>query len=217
MKKLLPILIGLSLTGFSAMSQAENLLQVYQQARISNPDLRKSAADRDAAFEKINEARSPLLPQLGLGADYTYNNGYRDSNGINSNVTSGSLQLTQVLFDMSKWRALTLQEKTAGIQDVTYQTDQQTLILNTATAYFKVLAAIDTLSYTEAQKQAIYRQLDQTTQRFNVGWWRSPTCRTPVHNTMPCWRTKSPRVTISTTPSKNCVRSPVTTIRSWPP
>ncbi|MBA7845152.1 outer membrane channel protein TolC [Klebsiella sp. RHBSTW-00484] len=169
MKKLFPILIGLGLTGFSAMSQAENLMQVYQQARISNPDLRKSAADRDAAFEKINEARSPLLPQLGLGADYTYTNGFRDSKDQNSNVTSGALQLTQVLFDMSKWRSLTLQEKTAGIQDVTYQTDQQTLILNTATAYFKVLAAIDTLSYTEAQKQAIYRQLDQTTQRFNVG------------------------------------------------
>lgn len=169
MKKLFPILIGLGLTGFSAMSQAENLLQVYQQARISNPDLRKSAADRDAAFEKINEARSPLLPQLGLGADYTYTSGFRDYKNQNSNVTSGSLQLTQTLFDMSKWRALTLQEKAAGIQDVTYQTDQQTLILNTATAYFKVLAAIDTLSYTEAQKQAIYRQLDQTTQRFNVG------------------------------------------------
>lgn len=169
MKKFFPILIGLGLTGFSAISQAENLMQVYQQARISNPDLRKSAADRDAAFEKINEARSPLLPQLGLGADYTYTNGYRDANGQDSNVTSGSLQLTQTLFDMSKWRALTLQEKAAGIQDVTYQTDQQTLILNTATAYFNVLSAIDTLSYTEAQKQAIYRQLDQTTQRFNVG------------------------------------------------
>lgn len=169
MKKLLPILIGLSLTGFSAMSQAENLLQVYQQARLGNPDLRKSAADRDAAFEKINEARSPLLPQLGLGADYTYTNGFRDNNGINSNATSASLQLTQTLFDMSKWRELSLQEKSAGIQDVTYQTDQQTLILNTATAYFNVLSAIDALSYTEAQKQAIYRQLDQTTQRFNVG------------------------------------------------
>ncbi|WP_391488385.1 outer membrane channel protein TolC [Leclercia tamurae] len=169
MKKLLPILIGLSLTGFSALSQAEDLMQVYKQARLSNPELRRSAADRDAAFEKINEARSPLLPQLGLGADYTYNNGYRDANGVDSNVTSGSLQLTQTLFDMSKWRNLSLQEKSAGIQDVTYQTDQQTLILNTATAYFKVLSAIDTLSYVEAQKQAIYRQLDQTTQRFNVG------------------------------------------------
>ncbi len=152
MKKLLPILIGLSLSGFSSLSQAENLMQVYQQARLSNPELRKSAADRDAAFEKINEARSPLLPQLGLGADYTYSNGYRDANGINSNATSASLQLTQSIFDMSKWRALTLQEKAAGIQDVTYQTDQQTLILNTATAYFNVLNAIDVLSYTRRKR-----------------------------------------------------------------
>ncbi|MEZ3500739.1 outer membrane channel protein TolC [Pantoea sp. KPR_PJ] len=169
MKKLLPILIGLSLGGFSLISQAEDLLQVYQQARVSNPDLRSSAATRDAAFEKINEARSPLLPQLGLGADYTYSNGYRDSSGLHSNTTSGSLQLTQTIFDMSKWRNLTLQEKTAGIQDVTYQVAQQDLILNTATAYFNVLKAIDTLSFTEAQKQSIYRELDQTTQRFNVG------------------------------------------------
>lgn len=169
MKKLLPLLIGLSLGGFSAMSQAENLLQVYKQARESNPDLRKTAADRDAAFEKINEARSPLLPQLVLTAGYDYTNGYRDSNGVNSNVTSGSLALTQTIFDMSKWRALTLQEKTAGISDVTFQTSSQQLILDTATAYFNVLSAIDSLSYTQAQKQAVYRTLDQTTQRFNVG------------------------------------------------
>lgn len=169
MKKLLPILISLSFAGFSAMSQAENLLQVYQQARLSNPDLRKSAADRDAAFEKINETRGSLLPQLGLGAGYSYNNGFRDSNGQDSNTTNASLQLTQTVFDMSKWRALTLQEKTAGIQDVTWQVDKQNLLLNTATAYFEVLSAIDSLSYTEAQKQAVYRQLDQTTQRFNVG------------------------------------------------
>ncbi|MEB6334317.1 outer membrane channel protein TolC [Serratia rhizosphaerae] len=169
MKKLLPLLIGLSLGGFSAMSQAENLLQVYKQARESNPDLRKSAADRDAAFEKINESRSPLLPQLGLSAGYTYGSGYRDAKDSNSDTTQGSLALTQTIFDMSKWRALTLQEKTAGISDVTFQTSEQKLILDTATAYFNVLKAIDTLSYTQAQKDSVYRTLDQTTQRFNVG------------------------------------------------
>jgi len=169
MKKLLPVLVGLSLAGFSNLGHAENLLQVYQQARDTNPDLRSAAADRDAAFEKINESRSPLLPQLGLGGDYTFNSGYRDNSGLRSNAWAGSLQLTQTIFDMSKWRALTLQEKTAGIQDVTYQVAQQDLILNTATAYFNVLNAIDTLSYVEAQKQSIYRELDQTTQRFNVG------------------------------------------------
>ena len=169
MKKLLPLLIGLSLGGFSVASQAENLLQIYQQARLTNPDLRSSAADRDAAFEKINETRSPLLPQLGLGAGYTYTSGYRDNSDTHSNTTSGSLQLTQTIFDMSKWRTLTIQEKRAGIQDVSYQVAQQNLMLNTATAYFNVLRAIDALSYIEAQKQSIYRQLDQTTQRFNVG------------------------------------------------
>ncbi|CDG46902.1 outer membrane channel protein TolC [Serratia symbiotica] len=169
MKKLLPFLIVLSPGGFSAMSQAENLLQVYKQARESNPELRKTAADRDAAFEKINEARSPLLPQLGLTAGYAYGRGYRDVNNINTTMTNGSLALTQTIFDMSKWRVLTLQEKTAGISDVTFQTSSQRLILDTATAYFSVLSAIDALSYTQAQKQAVYRTLDQTTQRFNVG------------------------------------------------
>lgn len=169
MKKLLPLLIGLGLVGFSSLSQAENLLQVYQQARDNNPDLRKAAADRNAAFEKINEARSPLLPQLGLSAGYSYASGYKDANGIDTKTGTGSLGLTQTLFDMSLWRQLNLQEKQAGIQDVSYQVSQQSLILNTATAYFNVLRAIDLLSYTEAQKKEVYRQLDQTTQRFNVG------------------------------------------------
>lgn len=169
MKELLPFLIGLSLGGFSAMCQAENLLQVYKQAKESNPELRKTAADRNALFEKINEARSPLLPQISLTAGYLYNRGYCYANNINSTMTSGSLALTQTIFDMSKWRTLTLQEKTAGIADVTFQTSSQHLILDTTTAYFSVLSAIDVLSYTQAQKQAIYRALDQTTQRFSVG------------------------------------------------
>lgn len=58
--------------------------------------------------------------------------------------------------------------KVAGIQDVTFQTSEQQLILNTATAYFNVLRAIDSLSYTEAQKQSVYRQLIK---RLNVLMW----------------------------------------------
>lgn len=169
MKKLLPLLIGLSCASFSTISHAENLLQVYKQARESNPDLRKSAADRDAAFEKINESRGPLLPQLGLGSSYTYANGMRDQRHLNTNNYGATLSLTQTIFDMAKWRQLSLTEKQAGIQDVVYQSAEQTLMLNTATAYFNVLRAIDMLYYIEANKQAVYHQLDQTTQRFNVG------------------------------------------------
>ena len=80
--------------------------------------------------------------------------------------------------------------KTAGIQDVTYQVAQQDLILNTATAYFNVLKAIDTLSYTEAQKQSIYRELDQTTQRFNVGLVAITDVQNARAHTTACWPTK---------------------------
>lgn len=169
MKTLLSFFIGLSMGSFSAMSHAENLIQVYQHAKITNPDVRSSAALRDRTFEEINQTRSPLLPQIQLNARHNYSKGLRDANGLNSNATHSSLQLTQTLFDMSKWHALTLQEKHARIQDIIYQTEQQKLILNTAMTYFAVLKALDALSCTCAHKQAVYRQLDRTTQRFNVG------------------------------------------------
>lgn len=159
----------MSLAGFSSASQAEDLLQVYQKAKDSNPELRKSLAERNQAFEKINEARGSLLPQLGLGASADYKSGYRDARDTESNSIGASLTLTQSVFNMALWRQLNIQEKTAGMSDVTYQTSQQKLILDTATAYFDVLRAIDSLSFIEAQKEQVYRQLDQTTQRFNVG------------------------------------------------
>ncbi|MCT8264854.1 outer membrane channel protein TolC [Proteus terrae] len=169
MKKLLSLLVTMSLAGFSTASQAEDLLQVYQKAKDSNPELRKSLAERNQAFEKINEARGSLLPQLGLGASADYKSGYRDARDTESNSIGASLTLTQSVFNMALWRQLNMQEKTAGMSDVTYQTSQQKLILDTATAYFDVLRAIDSLSFIEAQKEQVYRQLDQTTQRFNVG------------------------------------------------
>lgn len=169
MKKLLSLLIAVSVAGFSTVTQAEDLLQVYQKAKETNPTLRQTQAERNQAFEKINEARSPLLPQLGLGGGYEYGSGYRDNRNKNSNTLNAQLKLTQTIFDMSKWRQLDLQEKTAGISDITFQSAQQQLIVDTSVAYFNVLRALDTLSYVQSQKEAVYRQLDQTTQRFNVG------------------------------------------------
>ena len=100
MKKFISLFITISLMGLSATGQAENLLQVYQKAKESNPDLRKSLAERDQAFEKINEARSPLLPQLGLGANFTYNSGYRDNRDTENNQLGANLKLTQTIFYM---------------------------------------------------------------------------------------------------------------------
>ncbi|MDC9592143.1 outer membrane channel protein TolC [Xenorhabdus sp. IM139775] len=169
MKKLLSLFIAINLVGFSTSSHAADLLQIYQQAKETNPELLKAQADRNSVVEKINEARSTLLPQLGLSAGVSYGKGFRDNRNSESHGTNAGLQLTQTIFDMAKWNRLNQSEKSAGIADINYQTAQQKLILDAAQAYFDVLSKIDTLTYTEAQKTSLYRQLDQTTQRFNVG------------------------------------------------
>ncbi|WP_340614062.1 outer membrane channel protein TolC [Xenorhabdus thailandensis] len=169
MKKLLSLFIAMNLVGFSTSSYAADLLQIYQQAKETNPELLKAQADRNSVVEKINQARSSLLPQLGLNAGVNYGKGFRDARNSESHGTNASLQLTQTIFDMAKWNQLNQAEKNAGIEDIKYQAAQQQLILNTAQTYFDVLNKIDTLTFTEAQKASLYRQLDQTTQRFNVG------------------------------------------------
>lgn len=169
MKKVSLFLMGLTVLNLSTVSKAENLLQVYQQAKAGNPVLRKAAAERAKAFEKIRESRSSLLPQLNLSGSYNYQDGFRDKSGTGSNSFSAKLVLTQTLFDMSKWRHLTSQEKMASIKDIDFQKSEQGLLLDTADAYFNVLRAMDTLSFAEAKKTSVYRQLDQTSQRFKVG------------------------------------------------
>ncbi|MDX7987067.1 outer membrane channel protein TolC [Xenorhabdus sp. 12] len=169
MKKLLSLFIAMNLVGFSASSHAADLLQIYQQAKETNPELLNAQAKRNSIVEGINIARSSLLPQLSLSAGVDYKKGFRSPENSESHSTNAGLSLTQTIFDMSKWSKLNQAEKNAAIADITYQTAQQELILGTAKAYFDVLEKIDALTFTEANKASLYRQLDQTTQRFNVG------------------------------------------------
>ncbi|WP_047685497.1 MULTISPECIES: TolC family protein [Xenorhabdus] len=129
MKKLLSLFIAMNLFGFSASSQAEDLLQVYKQAKETNPELLKALAERNSVFQGINIARSPLLPKLDLKANAKYNKKFRNSEqeGYGSNV---SLMLEQTIFDMAKWSKLNQAEKLASIADIDYQNAQQNIKSN---------------------------------------------------------------------------------------
>lgn len=168
MKKILPILIGLSIGSISMSSYADSLLDIYQQAKTNDPVLRKAAADRDGVVEQINQARATLLPQLNATgtADYSRSN----FNTVNEqNQTAAKLNLTQSLYDRANWVRLTQSEKKASQAEVNYAAAQQNLILRVANAYFGVLRAQDNLTVILAEKKAVFRQLEQTKQRFDVG------------------------------------------------
>lgn len=167
MKKTLTFLIGLAL---SQAVFAENLIQVYEQAKETNPDLRSSLAEKEKAYSAISGSRASLLPQVGLNASYGVTHGRRDISG-QKNKSGNLYQVTvsQSIFNFSSWKALDITKKQASIADIAYQYQGQTLILNTSVAYFNVLKALDALSFIDAQKEAIGRQLEQTRQQHQVG------------------------------------------------
>ncbi|GAD29702.1 outer membrane channel protein TolC [Photobacterium leiognathi] len=166
MKKLLPIVISLAFGSLSQSAFADDLAQIYQQAKQNDPQLLKAAADKDAAFEAINSSRSTLLPQINLTAGYNtfHLDAKKKQDGFNAGVA-----LTQEIYNRSSWINLDISEKEARQSDAAYAVQQQGLILRVSEAYFNVLKAKDDLKFVEAEKAAVGRQLEQVKQRFEVG------------------------------------------------
>lgn len=169
----------------ASATHAEDLIQVYQDARVSDPTLAGAEATKLATDEGVDQARSFLLPQLGANIDYSRSRGGSNSDGIvidengnelpytdstvNSSSRSIGASVSQSILDISKWTALKSSRYTAEAGAATYTAAQQQLMIDAAQAYFGVLSAIDALKFADANEKALARQLEQAQQRFEVG------------------------------------------------
>ncbi len=173
-----------------------DLSEIYQRALRNDPILREADANRLAALEAKPQARAALLPQVTGKAGYTRDvtSGTEtefippptptvppDPNAsttgtfspidfsTTSDVRQWSVQLRQTLFRWDQFAALRQASVEVAQAEVDYRAAQESVILRTATAYFNVLAARDTLDASEASREAITRQLEQAEKRFDVG------------------------------------------------
>ena len=93
------------MSGASAV-QAENLRQVYEQAKQNDPGFRAAQAQYTAEQEAKSQAWAPLLPQLSAGASRTKTDQtVNSSNALtlplgdyNSTTNFYKLSLTQTLY-----------------------------------------------------------------------------------------------------------------------
>lgn len=174
-KHILSAAVGLALTTASFTSNAEDLAQIYRLAVDNDPTLLRAAAERNAAQKGIDIAKSGFLPQISGEAGYTDSSSesFNASAGgvydIDSDGWEAGVTLNQTIFDWSVWKNADIAEKQAYQSEVAYSNAQQDLMLRVVNAYFQALQARDDLSFAEAEKKAIERQLEQTKQRFSVG------------------------------------------------
>ncbi|MBS7458501.1 TolC family outer membrane protein [Coralloluteibacterium stylophorae] len=174
----LAIVLGL---GAASSANATDLLEAYQAARMSDPQLSQADAERLATGENVPLARSALLPQVGGSATLTES----DSDSYSAGTVEGEIlgtdsssvirqrdyavSLEQSIFDWADWTSLRAARERATQADFEYEAEADALFVRTAEAYFNVLTAIETLASARAQEQAVKRQLDQAEQRLEVG------------------------------------------------
>ena len=163
------------------LAPGADLTEIYQRALRNDPILREADANRLAAREAKPQALSALLPQVTGTAGYTRDvtSGTEPVLGgkvfapvgfsTTSDIRQWSVQLKQTVFRWDQFATLRLAGVEVAQAEVDYHAAQESVILRTATAYFNVLAARDTLDAAEASREAIGRQLEQAEKRFDVG------------------------------------------------
>lgn len=167
MKKRLTVM-GMLVLSLSA--QADDLLSLYRRAAQNDPVIRAARASRDAGHEAEPLARANLLPNANLSGNLDYTS--QDvQDAPNDDYASNALtvQVVQPLFRQDRRVALSQARDQVKQADADYTAAEQGLILRLAGAYFGVLSARENLVFTQAEKKAIARQLEQAKERFEVG------------------------------------------------
>ena len=164
----------------SPQASAQDLLTTYEQSLQRNPGIRQAEATRNAALENKPQSIAALLPTLSVSANL--NQSWvttKSGDSIQTNIAGGqfvnfwnsapTLSLKQPIYHHDLWVQLSQADNQVAAAEATYEAAQQSLIYNTANAYFQILYAQDSLEFARMEKQSIERQLEQAKARFEVG------------------------------------------------
>lgn len=167
-------LATLLVTGLVSNSlQAEDLIDVFNMALKSDPALLAEAASLRATEELDDQALANFLPKIDLGASTGKEWLDRSSENFGGdaeyNTHRYGLSLVQPLYRQQNY--IVSKQADIAIEGAiaSYKAVEQDLIVRVAQRYFEVLGREDDLTFADAEREAIAKQLEQTQQRFDVG------------------------------------------------
>ena len=159
--KAVAVLIGFAISA----AHAADLLEVYQQALLSDPGLKANQATSEASDAGVGISAAAALPTVALGA----NAQVTKVNQQGYNTTGVTATLTQPVFNVNAWSSIAEANQTADAAYATYQSQFQQFILTVADDYFAIRQNQDTVNLDKANVAFLKQTLDQTQQQYNVG------------------------------------------------
>ena len=176
MRARLTALALLALAALALPAAAQDLQQVYRDAKGYDAPYAAARHALQAGLEKLPQGRSLILPTLNLSSNATSTRiDLYSRNSVSPPVLRDlhsygyTLSFSQPIYrpqNLLQYDQAEFQVKQA---EATFGQAAQDLIVRTAQAYFDVLAAQDTLALVGAQKIAISEQLAQAKRNFEVG------------------------------------------------
>jgi outer membrane protein len=178
-----PIVFALALALLPAAASAEDLLQTYELARSSDPQLAASESGRLVTKEGAVQTRAAMLPQINGSASFNRNRSYSRGNAVtnpdgtigvgntesDTSTRSTEVRLQQMIYDHSNITRHKSQKFLSAASDFQLEAAGDDLITRTSTAYFNVLIALESLSAAEAAETALKKQFDYASKRLEVG------------------------------------------------
>lgn len=168
-------LIGLFF--YNLPAYPEDLIDIYQLAKQSDPEYLSAKARFSADKQKLPQARALLLPDLSATAfrsrkkeittvdpDPTFRSGEAEFN-----QSGYVISLRQPVYNGASFAALKQAKATVRKAVAEFGAAEQSLVKRAAQAYFGSLKASDNLNLATSEKIATKRQLDLASARLEVG------------------------------------------------
>ena len=158
------------LLAFSFEMFSNDLLSIYKEALVKDPEFNSKKADLAISKEFLNQSRSNLLPQVRVTGGTNWNEYYQDRELQNDyNTFSYGLNVSQPLFRLDKWFSNKQAKENVEAAEAQFAYQQQNLIIRVTGAYFKVLSAKANLEAKIATEKALKNQFDAVSERYNTG------------------------------------------------
>ena len=154
---------------------ATDLIEVFQQALVSDPTYLQAISQRYSTREGVPINIAGLLPNVSadvLAPTVTRTLSSGPASGHIRGTQHGynvTLSLSQAVFDFGKFSGLASANALAKGADATLSAATQALMLRVATAYFNILKDQDNLIYIKSTRTSYAEQLDQVREQYRVG------------------------------------------------
>lgn len=160
-------------------ANAEDLINIYSLARQNDPQFIIKQQNHLINLEKLNIAKSKLLPNMNLTANqmhvnnkdklHTLTNNSPNKSSISYETSNYSLNIEQPIFNLNFMSLFYTAKKETLASLKNYEDLEQELLLKVIMQYFSVLSAMNKLEITKVTIDSLHQQLEKTTKQFNIG------------------------------------------------